>query len=104
MKLPVSRTIDYRQLEPVPPGFFLTVEWDTYRREVPRLLSEGLEGKYILIQGSTIIGIWDTEQESELAAARLDPRTYYHLGPIGPRVPCFFISRLALHATTHVSH
>ncbi len=32
----------------------------TYRRELPNLLSEGHEGQFVLIQGDSIIGVWDT--------------------------------------------
>jgi hypothetical protein len=43
-------------------------EWNTYRREVQRLLDEGREGQFILIKGEEIIGIWDTEEEAESVA------------------------------------
>src|SRR5271165_5087894 len=39
-------------------------EWNFYRREVGRLLAEGNEGKWVLIKGEKIIGIWDTEEEA----------------------------------------
>lgn len=38
----------------------LSQEWNHYRREVGRLLAEGQEGKWVLIKGETIVGIWDT--------------------------------------------
>jgi hypothetical protein len=40
------------------------VEWETYRREVGRLLAEGLEGKSVLIKNETIIGIYDSMDEA----------------------------------------
>jgi len=34
--------------------------WETYRREVGRMLAEGKEGKRVLVKGNEIIGFWDT--------------------------------------------
>jgi hypothetical protein len=60
MALSRSDTIHYTQLAPMRPGSQLMAEWETYRREVDRLLAEGHEGKTVLIQGDTIIGLFDT--------------------------------------------
>src|SRR5262245_10578612 len=38
----------------------LAAEWATYRRELPRLLESGGAGRFALIQGDTILGIYDT--------------------------------------------
>jgi len=57
-------TIHYTELAPARPDFPLYAEWETYRREVGRLLAEGHEGRWILIKGEEIIGIWDTEAEA----------------------------------------
>jgi hypothetical protein len=57
-------TIHYTELPPSKPGDALAEEWETYRREVGRLLAEGQEGRHILIKGSQIIGIWDTHKEA----------------------------------------
>lgn len=32
----------------------------TYRRELPRLLAEGHEGRYALIKGDQLLSVWDT--------------------------------------------
>jgi hypothetical protein len=32
----------------------------TYRRELPRLLAEGHEGRFALIKGDQVLSIWDT--------------------------------------------
>jgi hypothetical protein len=40
-------------------------EWNLYRREVGRLLAEGHEGRWVLIKGDEIIGIWNTEEEAD---------------------------------------
>ncbi len=46
------------------PGSPIAPEWATYKRERPRLLAEGHEGRYVLIKGEEIIGIWDTRREA----------------------------------------
>lgn len=35
-------------------------EINTYRRELPRLLAEGHEGRFVLIKGDEIVSVWDT--------------------------------------------
>jgi hypothetical protein len=42
----------------------VAVAWNFYRREVGRLLAEGKEGKWVLIKGEEIIGLWDTLEEA----------------------------------------
>src|SRR5262249_10324027 len=57
-------TIHYTELPPTPPAELPDPEWELYRREVGRLLAEGHEGKWILIKGEEIIGIYDTREEA----------------------------------------
>jgi hypothetical protein len=57
-------SIHYTELPPSTGGQPLDAEWETYRREVGRLLAEGNEGKHVLIKGETIIGIYDTDDEA----------------------------------------
>jgi hypothetical protein len=47
----------------------LATEWNFYLREIGRLLAEGHEGRWLLIKGQEIIGIWDTYEEASTAAA-----------------------------------
>ncbi len=54
------RTIHYTELTEAEPGSPLFLEWNTYRREVGRLLAEGHEGKFVLIKGEQIVGFFDT--------------------------------------------
>src|SRR5438128_302530 len=62
---PLERpTIHWTALPEPDPGSRLGEEWNLYRREVGRLLSEGHEGKWLLIKGAEIVGIWETEQEA----------------------------------------
>ncbi|HEY7424975.1 MAG TPA: hypothetical protein VH682_12160 [Gemmataceae bacterium] len=66
-------TIHYTELPPSEPGSAIAEEWETYRREVGRLLAEGNEGRYILIKGRQIIGIWNTRKEAFAAADQRFP-------------------------------
>jgi hypothetical protein len=42
-------TIHYSALSHLPPEHVLALEWATYKRELPRLLDEGLEGRFVLV-------------------------------------------------------
>src|SRR5487761_757193 len=61
---PEPPTIHYTELPASRPGEALADEGETYRREVGRLLAEGNEGRYIVIKGQQIIGIWDREKDA----------------------------------------
>jgi hypothetical protein len=57
-------TIHYTELPDLPPDDVLAKEWLAYKREMPRLLAEGQEGRFALIKGDEVIGIWDSWQEA----------------------------------------
>jgi hypothetical protein len=57
-------TIHYTELTDLPPDHVLYHEWNTYRRELPRLLAEGQEGKYALLKGEAIVGIFEAESQA----------------------------------------
>ena len=42
----------------------LEQELEAYRRELPGLLAQGHQGKYVLIRGQQVIGLWATEDEA----------------------------------------
>jgi hypothetical protein len=63
MTPPGRRTIHYTELPDWLPDSPGAQEWDTFRRELPRLLAEGHEGKFALIKGDTIAGIYPTSDE-----------------------------------------
>jgi hypothetical protein len=66
---PVERpTISYTELPEAKPDSPLYLEWNFYRREVGRLLAEGHEGRFVLIKGEEIIGIWDADEEARAVA------------------------------------
>jgi hypothetical protein len=62
--LPPLHTIPYTELTEDSSGQRGAQEWNFYCRQVGRLLAEGHEGKWVLIRGEAIIGIWDTEAEA----------------------------------------
>jgi hypothetical protein len=68
--------IPFTELPPAEPGSQIAEEWDTYRREVGRLLAEDNEGRFVLIKGGQIIGLFDECDEAEVVGARL-----FLLGP-----------------------
>jgi hypothetical protein len=71
-----ARTIHHTQLADLPPDDPLFREWQTYRRELPRLLAEGSEGKFLLIKGDQVIAVCDT-----WGAARDEGLSRYLLEP-----------------------
>src|SRR5262249_54811440 len=56
--------IHHSQLQLASPDESLFQEWNTYCREVNKLLSEGLEGKFVLIKETAIIGVFDSEDDA----------------------------------------
>jgi hypothetical protein len=52
--------VPYTQLPTAKPGEELGSEWNTYCREVGRLLAEGQEDRFVLIKGETILGLYDS--------------------------------------------
>jgi hypothetical protein len=69
-------TVHFTDLPEASPGEPLALEWNTYRREVGRLLTEGQEGKFVLIKDGTIIGLfdaWDAARAAGLHRYLLEP-------------------------------
>jgi hypothetical protein len=64
-------TIHHTELPAARPGDVLAQEWETYRREVPRLLAEGHEGRFVLIKGQQVIAVYPTWAEAREAGLRL---------------------------------
>src|SRR5436190_3972401 len=61
----VRPTLHYTELPENTSGGPLSTEWNYYRQIIGRLLAEGHEGKWVLIQGNELIGIWETEAECD---------------------------------------
>jgi hypothetical protein len=61
-------TIHWSELPEDTSGGPLSTEWNFYRREVGRLLAEGHEGRWVLIKGEEIIGMWERREEATAVA------------------------------------
>jgi hypothetical protein len=61
-------TIPYTELPDGQPDSPIAAEWNFYRREVGRLLAEGQEGRWVLIKGEEIMGIWDRHDDARAVA------------------------------------
>jgi len=66
-------TVHFTELPKATPDSPLHQEWNTYRREVARLLAEGAEGRHILIKGDQIIGLWITHDAAMTAGYQQFP-------------------------------
>ena len=64
------RTIPHTELPEAGAGP-LREEWETYRREAPRLLAEGREGQFVVIKGDRIVSIHDGRGAAREAGLRL---------------------------------
>jgi hypothetical protein len=57
-------------LDPLPdmvPGSQIETEWNFFRKEWPRLLADGHEGRWVLIKGEEILGLFDSRDEAVTA-------------------------------------
>jgi hypothetical protein len=81
--------VHFTQLPKLKPGEVFFQEWNTYCREVGRLLNEGQEGRYVLIKGELIIGVHDTwaaARESGLQRFLLEPFFVHLIRPEEPYI------------------
>jgi hypothetical protein len=85
------RTIHYTELPPSQPGSELHLEWETYRREVGRLLAEGHEGKHVLIKGTQILGLFDTHEDALAAGYQAYLRESFLVRHVQTRERLYFI-------------
>jgi hypothetical protein len=60
----------YKQLPEFKPGDTFYQEWNLYRRETGRLLAQGMEGKFVLIKGAELVGIFDTWRAAREAGVK----------------------------------
>jgi hypothetical protein len=58
-------TIHFSELPEDTSGGPLSAAWNFYRREVGRLIAGGHEGRWVLIKGEEVVGIWDTREEAD---------------------------------------
>jgi hypothetical protein len=79
--------IPYTDLPEASPDSPLFTEWDTYRREVGRLLAEGKEGQFVLLKGRQIVGLYGTEREALDQGYRMFPCQYFLVHQVRAREP-----------------
>ncbi len=86
-ELPFRRTVHYTALHALPTDHPRRQEWDTYRRELPRLLREGREGQFVLIRGDCLVALCDSyDQARATGEERFGPGAYL-VQPILERIP-----------------
>jgi hypothetical protein len=54
------RGVHYTELPEMKAGEPLAAEWNTYRRQIGRWLTEGREGTHVLLKGEEVLGFFDT--------------------------------------------
>lgn len=64
-------TIHYTDLPPANSDQPFYREWNTYLREIGRLLREGHEGRFVLIKAEAIVSLFATEEAAREAGLRL---------------------------------
>jgi len=84
---PEPSSIHFTELRELPADSPIREEWKTYRRELPRLLKEGLEGKFALVKGGAIVGIFATLDEGIQAGRQKYLMQPFLLQPIREREP-----------------
>jgi hypothetical protein len=60
MDKPAYPCIHYSELGPNTRPTPLDLEWETYRKEVGRLIADGHEGQFVMIKGTEIVGFFDS--------------------------------------------
>jgi hypothetical protein len=81
------REVHYSELLEAKPGEPLAAEWNTYRREVGRLLSDGQAGRHVLIKGEQIIGTFDTSEAAYEAGWKHYPHEPFFVHAIRAEEP-----------------
>jgi hypothetical protein len=79
--------IPHTELWEANPESPLFEEWNTYRREVGRLLCEGRQGQFVLIEGEQVIGLYAVEREALDHGYRLFPFQAFLVHQVQEREP-----------------
>jgi hypothetical protein len=85
--LPVPPEIQHTQLPEDHSGGPLAREWNVYRREIGRLLAEGQEGRFILIKGEDVLGLFDSWDAARAAGLKRFLREPFFVHPIRASEP-----------------
>ncbi len=86
-------TIPYTELPPGRPDSPLDLEWETYRREVGRLLADGKEWQFVLIHQQEIVGFYATKPEALGDGYRLFPNQGFLVHQVRAREPLHYFAR-----------
>lgn len=89
------RTIHYTQLPEPSANSKIALEWNTYRREVGRLLAEGREGQFVLIKGDQILDFFDTWEAADAEGYRRFLLSGFVIQPIRTYEPLLRIRSFA---------
>lgn len=75
------------ELKPLPENCLpIRTEMETLYHELPRLLSEGHEGKFVVVCGKEVASVWDTYEEAlEAAYAKYGPDVQFIAQPVDRR-------------------
>jgi hypothetical protein len=65
--------VHFTELVPASADNPLSREWNTYRREVARLLAQGGEGRHVLIKDEQVIGVCETHDAAMTAGYQRFP-------------------------------
>lgn len=82
-----SPAMPFTDLLPARPESPLFVEWDSYRREVGRLLADGHQGRFALLKGQQIVGLYATEHEALDQGYQWFPGEPFLVHPVREREP-----------------
>lgn len=66
-EVPAPPTLHWSELSADTAGGEFAREWTCYLTHVAQLLADGQEGRWIIIEGERILGIWDTEEAAQRA-------------------------------------
>ena len=87
-------TIHYTELGGLPPDSPIFHEWNFYRREVGRLLAEGLQGQFVLIKGEQLVGVYATREEAMLEGYQRFLRQAFLVHQVQEREPLLRCTRM----------
>ena len=86
MTTSATQEVHFTELPPAHPMDPIAADWEVYRREVGRLLREGHAGKFALIFGAKLVGVYD-ELDGRHIGAILSASGPFLLQPILERQP-----------------
>jgi len=90
MKMPpASMSMHHSELRPHSEDHPLYEEWEVYRREVGRLIADGNEGKFCLISGGCVVGIYDREDVAQCTGYHILHPSRFLVHQIAEREPAY---------------